>query len=346
MKRSLALLFGLVLAFSLVSGVDAGEKKFRLGFVIRTLDSPYYVALADSVKKLCTEKGWEIDVLDSNVDTEKEAQNVDAFISKGVDLLFLDCVVPDPAVPVINNCAEAGIPVINLDSGVGEGARDVTTVYSDNKQNGRLVGKAYGDFLGKDKPIRAIILSGNKGSVAGTERRTGLFCGILESRLGVGEKEAWDLAYKFEDQLTASGRAANDAAKFSLGGQGWGAWSEEGGLEAAEDLITANMDLTCVLGENDQMLFGAMTALSNAGIENVDIVAAADGAKRAYDLIREGKYFASGENSPYKVAEKGVDIATEILVGGKDPYSYPRITLTEAVAVTKDKVAERYDFGF
>ena len=35
------------------------------------------------------------------------------------------------------------------------------------------------------------------------------------------------------------------------------------------------------------MLFGAMTALENAKIENVDIVAAADGAKRAYDLIKE-----------------------------------------------------------
>ncbi len=32
--------------------------------------------------------------------------------------------------------------------------------------------------------------------------------------------------------------------------------------------------------------------------------------------------------------------------GGKDPYSYPRITMTEAVAVTKDRVDERYEFGF
>ncbi len=145
MKRSLAVLFGLVLAFSMIACAEAGEKQFRLGFVIRTLDSPYYVNLAESVKKLCAAKGWEIDVLDSNVDTEKEAQNVDAFITRGVDLLFLDCVVPDPAVPVINNAAEAGIPVINLDSGVGEGAKDVTTVYSNNEQNGRLVGLSYGN---------------------------------------------------------------------------------------------------------------------------------------------------------------------------------------------------------
>lgn len=346
MRKSFALLVAVLLALSLVGVVRAADKKIKVGFVIRTLDSPYYVALADSIKKLAAAEGWEASVLDSNVDTEKEAQNVEAFVSMGVDLLFLDCVVPDPAVPVINNTVEAGIDVINLDSGVGEGAKDITTVYSNNEQNGRMVGLAYGKKVGKDKPIKAIMLSGNKGSVAGTQRRDGLFCGILESRLGISEKEAWALAQEMEDQLTSTGKAENAKAKFVVAGQGWGAWSEEGGLEAAEDLITANRDLTCVLGENDQMLFGAMTALANAGIDGVDIVAAADGAKRAYDLIREGKYFATGENSPFKVAEKGMEIAKEILIGGKDKKNYPKITMTEAVAVTKDNVDSRYEFGF
>src|SRR5690606_6476789 len=135
-------------------------------------------------------------------------------------------------------------------------------------------------------------------------RRTGLFAGILEGKLGVSEEEAWKLAEEFEEELSSKGKATNEEAKFSVVGQGWGAWTEEEGLAAAEDLITANPDLTTVLGENDQMLFGAMTALENAGIEGVDMVAAADGAQKAFDLIKEGKYFATGLNSPYLVAEK------------------------------------------
>ncbi len=131
-----------------------------------------------------------------------------------------------------------------------------------------------------------------------------------------------------------------------MAGQGWGAWSREGGLAAAEDLITANQDLTCVLAENDQMNFGAMMVLENAGIENVDLVAAADGAKEAYDLIKEGKYFGTGENSPSKVAETGMEIAKEILIDGKDMWGYPDITFTEAFAVTKENVDEHYDYGF
>ncbi|WP_395015341.1 hypothetical protein [Robinsoniella peoriensis] len=58
------------------------------------------------------------------------------------------------------------------------------------------------------------------------------------------------------------------------------------------------------------------------------MVAAADGAKEAYDLIKEGKYFGTGENSPYKVAEKGIEVTKEILVDKKDWKSYEDVILT------------------
>ncbi|MFJ8244865.1 substrate-binding domain-containing protein [Peribacillus asahii] len=353
-KGLFSLLIGLVMAMLLVgcssskesSGEGkSGDDKIKVGFAIKTQDSPYFVSLVEAVKENAEAEGWDVTILDANGDTAKEAENMETFIAQGMDLIFLDSVEPDAAVPSINKAAEAGIGVINLDSGVGEGAKDITTVYSDNKQNGRLVGLVYAEKMG-DKEIKSIILSGAKGNVAGTERRTGLFAGIIEGKTGVTEEEAWKQAEAFDKELTSKGKATNAEAKFTVAGQGWGSWTEEEGLTASEDLITANPDLTTVLGENDQMLFGAMTALANAGIKNVDIVAAADGAKAAYDLIKEGKYFATGENSPYKVAELGVKIAKEILVDGKDMWSYEDITLTEPAAVTKEDVDKFYEFGF
>jgi ribose transport system substrate-binding protein len=323
---------------------EAPAKKIKVGFAIKTQDSPYFVALVDGVKKYAGELGWEVVVLDANGDAQKEAENMETMISQKLDLIFLDSVDPDSCIPSIDKAAEAGIGVINLDSGVN-GGNFITTVYSDNKQNGRAVGLVYAKKMG-DKEIKSILLSGVKGNVAGRERRTGLFAGIIEGKTGVSEADAWKAAEAFENDLVSKGKATNKDAKFTVAGQGWGAWTEEAGLEAAEDLITANKDLNCVLGENDQMLFGAMTALKNANINNVDIVAAADGAKKAYDMIKEGTYFATGENSPVKVSQLGVQIAKEILVDGKDKSSYPKISLTKPAAVTKDNVAEFYDFGF
>lgn len=332
---------------------DSDKKEISVGFAIKTQDSPYFVALVKAVQDLCKKEGWKCTVLDANGDSAKEKENVETFVSQGMDMIFLDAVEPSSAIATIDEAADAGIPVINLDSGGVEDSKQCTTVYSDNKQNGRLCGLAYNEYLkanGKEsQEIKSILLSGSKGNTAGQERRMGLFAGIIEGRTGCTEEEAWDASQKLEDDLTANGKATNADAKFTVAGQGFGNWTKEEGLTVAEDLITANKDLTTILGENDQMLFGGMDALANAGIKGVDIVAAADGAKDAYDAIKkpgENPYIVTGENSPYKVSEKGIEIAKEILVDGKDWKSYDPVTLTEAVAVTKDNVDERYDFGF
>lgn len=351
MKRNTRVTVGIAVAATMVgaiAGCSSGggdDDVIEIGFALKSQDAPYFVSLAEAVQKTAEEKGWKVTVLDANGDAEKESANIDTFVAQGKDLIFADTVDDDSAVPAINRAAESEIPVINLDSGVSENAENVTTVYSDNKQNGRLVGLAYAEAMGDDD-IEAIIVSGAKGNVAGLERRTGLFAGILEGRLGVGEDEAWAAAEEFENELSSRGSAANEEAGFRVVGQGWGNWTEELGLTESEDLITANPGITTVLGENDSMLFGARTALANAGVDDVDLVAAADGAKEAFDLIREGQYFATGLNSPTLVAEGGIDIASQILEDGADPESFDEITLTEPAAVTSENVDEYYDLGF
>ena len=327
------------------AGGEAGGDQIRIGFAQKTVDSPYFVALVDAVERYAAELGWVVTTLTADDDIQTESENMDALIAMNKDLIFLNSVDPIAAIAVIGRAYDAGIRVINLDSGVDDAARHITTVYSNNLQNGRLVGLAYAEYRG-DEPILAVILSGMRGNIGGQQRRTGLFAGIIEGRLGISEAEALVLAEQFNNDLTNLGRAENAEANFIVAGQGWGGWTVESGLEAAEDLITANPTLTTVLGENDQMLFGAMTALDNAGITGVNIVAAADGALRAYDYIREGRYFATGENSPFLVGRLGVEVARQVLVDGVDPDTIPRTTHTDAIAVTIYNVDERYQFGF
>jgi ribose transport system substrate-binding protein len=331
-------------------GQQGGASKISVGIVMKTRTSPYFTYLANTLRDECQKLGWDVTLLDSNDDTTTEANNMDSLINKKVKLIFMDCIEPDAVVPAINRAADAGIPVINVDSGVGTGAKDVTTVYADNKENGRAVGIAYIKIVGKDKQLNGIILSGMKGNIAGQERRTGLFAGIIQGRLGLSPAAAWTEAEKFNDELTRTGKAENTAAKFRVLGQGWGNWGKEGGLAAGEDLITANKSvINLMMAENDEMNLGARNALINAGLLDVDIIAAADGSKLAYDLIKTGekpKYIATGENSPSKVALKAIEIAKEILLNGKDPWSYPDITLTDAFGVTADIVDAHYNYGF
>lgn len=330
---------------------DAAGESFSVGFALRTANGSYYAAIGEVVKAKCEELGWECTILDANNDTTKELENMESLAASGVDLIFLDCVDPSAATASQKVAADVGIPLINLDSGVDDMSMQITTVYSNNEQNGLEVGKYYAATLADDFEISAVMLSGNTGSIAGTQRRDGMFAGIIMERTGCTEEEAWTAAEEMEASLVSTGKASNADAKFTITGQGWGNWTIDEGLIAAEDLITANPSLNLIMGENDPMLIGALTALDNAGITygaegTVQLISAADGSKDGYDRVKAGDIMAIGENSPSKIGELGVEIAKDILVNGASPDSYEDITMTEAVAVTADNVEERYEFGF
>jgi ribose transport system substrate-binding protein len=170
--------------------------------------------------------------------------------------------------------------------------------------------------------------------------------GLIGSRAGLDEAAAWEAAEAMNTELTDKGKAYNEAADFYILGQGWGNWTSEEGLPAAEDLLTANKDvINLLLGENDNMLLGAMTAVENMGLdEQVWIAAAADGQKEAYELIKADTiYLATGLNAPPVIAEGAVKIAVDILVNGVDPESYELVTKTPPAAITIENVDEFYD---
>lgn len=354
MKKCLlvvALCITLVGSLLISRGYAADKKFFKVGFSTITMNGDYFVSLAQALKDGCQTEGLiaspdDLLVLNADGDTAAEIKNIDSFIVQQYDLLFVDSTNPDDVVAMIDNAAAAGVTVICVDSYVN-GGNKVTIVYSDNLQNGRKVGIEFVKEVG-DMDIYSIMLSGVKGNTAGEERRVGIMCGILETRLGVPEADAWKLAYQMNGDLIKSGFAENKDAKFVIAGQGWGNWSIQDIMKDANDLIVKTYGkLNTIFAENDQMLYGGMQAAADAGLDKgIYYAAAADGQKQTYDLIKEGKVVAVGENSPVKIGELAARVAREVLVDGKDPKGYPETLTTDAVAVTKGNVEERYEFGF
>jgi|GEM_PF-338169 len=339
------------------SQVKKGDGTFKVGIAMKTQDGPYFVALSDSVVKYCVTAGLvksksDVTVLNANMDVQAQSANFETFITQKYNLIFCDCIDPDNVIADEQKAVAAGIPVINIDSGINDPTAATTTVYSDNKQNGRACGLAFAKSMG-DKEIYSIMLSGEKGNVAGNERRQGLICGVLEQRLGISEAEAWKLTAKADEELLNNGSYTNADAKFTIAGQGWGNWTVNDIMNDADDLIVkTGSKLNTMFGENDQMLFGGMQAAENAGLTNINYVAAADGAQEAYDYIKgdkttkSGTYFCTGENSPVIVARTAVEVGREVLVDGRKADDIPDVIKTPAVCVTKDNVADHYAYGF
>ncbi len=324
---------------------------FKVGFSAITLNGDFFTTMADALQQACYDEGLiaapeDLLVLNANSNTSDEIANMDTFIAQSYDLIFVDSTNPDDIVPLINQANEAGATVICIDSYVNGGDK-VTVVYSDNKQNGRRVGLAFAEEMG-DQEIYSIMLSGVKGNVAGEERRVGIMCGVLEARLGILEDEAWDMAYKMNDELIGGGFTENKDAKFTIAGQGWGNWNVQDIMADANDLIVKTYGkLNTVFAENDQMLFGGMQAAEDAGLkEGIHYAAAADGEKKTCDYIKDGKVVAVGQNSPVLISKLAAQIAREVLVDGKDSKGYPDTVTTDPVAITKENVDAEYDNCF
>ncbi len=289
----------------------------KVGIAMYTLSAPYFAAQLAAAADEAKKAGCEVSQSDGQNDMGKQIADIEDMVAKGVNLLILNPRDPEGLVAAANAATKAGVKVVVMDSSINPKAHVVTQVRSSNDQNGFLVGEWLAKKM-EGKPIKMILLSGSQGNEVGRDRRLGVFKGLLEG------------------QLVDDGHAG-----FEVLGQGWGAWSTDGGLKAAEDQLQAHPDANVILGENDSMVLGAIKALEAANKKGVLVLAAADGQKEALELIKEGKYGATGLNDPALVARTAVDIGVKALKGDL-PADFPKLVLTKPDVITQENVDKYY----
>src|SRR5690606_19081024 len=126
---------------------------------------------------------------------------------------------------------------------------------------------------------------------------------------------------------------------FSIVAQGWGGWNNNGGLKAMEDILVAHPYVNVLLAENDAMALGAMKVIKQMEKENQVLVLGFDGQKEAYEMISDGRFAATAQNSPKILGETMIEVITRHL-NGEDVN---KVNYTPSVLVTKSNVHQFYD---
>jgi ribose transport system substrate-binding protein len=319
LKSLLTSVAGATLACAALGALAPAEAAgCKVGIAMYTLSAPYFAAQLDAAQKKAKELGCDVTSSDGQNDMLKQIADVEDMVAKGINVLILNPRDPKGLIPAANAATAAGVKVISMDSTLDPSANFITEVQSSNQQNGELVG----EWLAKKmagKHMKIALLSGQQGNLAGLERRQGVFRGISEQQL----------------------RQSN-TVDIEVVGQGWGAWAQEDGQKAMEDLLTAHKDINVVLGENDSMVLGARLALQAAGrLDQVLLVAAADGQKEALKMIKDGGYGATGLNDPALVANTAVDIGVKAL-NGQLPKDFSKATYTTPAVIDQTNVDKYY----
>lgn len=303
------------------SGATADEsgalKSCLIGYSMYTLGSPYFVAQANAVEEEAKARGCEIISINADDDMNKQLADVEDLLAKNIDLLLLNPKDPKGLIPATKAATEAGVPVIIIDSNIDPSADYVTTVQSNNYGGAFLIGQYIAKEMG-DTPIKLAYIGGVQSNPADLDRRDGVFTGIIEGQL-----------------------SAMNKTQFEIVTQGWGQFYTEGGMKAAEDVITAHKEINVIYAMNDPMLLGVLKALEQAGIrDQIQVIAGFDGMKEVLKMVKEGDVSATGLNSPTEIGETAVDIGIRYLQGER---GFDRLIRTPPMAITEENVDEYYD---
>ena len=189
-RRTLAGLLMLVVAVSVgiwvqgkfIDAVRLPTHTRMIGATYTTLSDPFYETINDEIQMQIKSNGDLLLVRDPGQDQERQNQEIEDMLNKGIELLIVNPVDYVGVTPALEKAREKGVPVILIDSKVDDPELVTCTITSNNYGAGLLDAR---HLISQTKSARIVLLS-NSDSFSSWDRLSG-FCQILELRDCGGE---------------------------------------------------------------------------------------------------------------------------------------------------------------
>ena len=342
MKKTLAMLTGLAMAFSLTAcggsttaattaaaaettaaaqteaekapeteAEKSGNDKLVVGFAQIGQESGWRDAETNDVQWYAARNTDTIELTfaDAQQKQENQIKAIRNFIEMGVDVIVFPPVVETGWEAVLTECQEAGIPGILGDRGIDASAGDdlyTTMIASDHVWAGEQAAIVMNDLLGgKGKVVE---LEGTVGASAAVQRKKG-----------------------FDEYI-----AANCPDIEILDSQ-TGDFTRSMGKEVMESFLKTYDDIDAVFCHNDDMALGAIEAIKEAGKkpgEDIKIIGV-DGVKGAFEAILAGEMNCTVECTPI-LAEQIFETAAKL----KNGETVDKWIMSADGVYTSDKVTQ------
>lgn len=284
MKKFLSIILTIIMSAMTLVGCqqksDSSVKK--IGFIVSTLNNPFFVDLKSGIEERAKELGYEVVVLDSQNDPAKEVSNMEDLTVKDVDIVLLNPVDSDSAVASVMIANNYELPVVTVDR-AANGGEVVTHIASDNAVGGSMAAQYLIDQLGGKGNI--VELEGTAGSSAARDRGQGFDDKIAESNMNIIAKQIAD-------------------------------FDRTQGLTVMENILQSKKNIDAVFAQNDEMALGAQKALEDMGMKGVLIVGF-DATDDAVEAVKNGTMAATVAQQPLLIGEAAVNAIDKILKGDK-----------------------------
>ena len=113
----------------------------QFGVSYMTMNNSFYTVIQNSLTTAVEGKGGSLILRDPVLDANKQIAQIEEFIEREVDGIFLNPVDSEKVIPVLEKAAANHIPVVIIDSSVNSTTAVQCSIYSDNYQAGVLCAK-------------------------------------------------------------------------------------------------------------------------------------------------------------------------------------------------------------
>ncbi|MCI1956741.1 MAG: sugar ABC transporter substrate-binding protein [Oscillospiraceae bacterium] len=284
-----------------VSQADAVGKSGgkKIGFAPTTMNNPYWVCIANTVKQQVEAKGDTFISVDPQNDQSKMNDQIGDLVAQGIDALLVAPVDSAGVKTALEQCKQKNIPVVNFDTPVKDKDMVSTIVASDNYNAGVVVAK---DMMSK-------LPKGSK--IAIMHSPVGQAC---IDRVNGFKKTVGDY---FDIVSTLDGKGDTGVT-----------------LPLAEDVIQSTPDLKAFFAVNDPSAIGCSQALRAHNITGKVLVYGVDGNPTVKAKIKDGSITGTGAQSPKTMGKKSIEAAYD-LIGGK---TVEKTITVQTFLITKDNV--------
>ncbi|MCM1257294.1 MAG: ABC transporter substrate-binding protein [Roseburia sp.] len=318
-----------ILAVFLLSGCGSGEEAenvkppiiraqmektesalLNVGFIQTGKESDWRDANTnDFLQTFTRERGYNLIYIDGNSDPARQVKAAYDLIAQEVDYMIIDPIVEDGWEDVFLEAEKEGIPIIVSDRQVNVKASHYACwVGSDFHKEGENAIRWLETHLAEkgreEEEIKIVLLEGTEGATATIGRTQGIY-DRLESHPN------WKIV-------------AQESGNFTQGE----------GMEVMEEILKQNIEFDVLISENDNMMFGAMKAMKQQGIEygrEGVITISFDALKEALIKIVGGELLVTVECNPL-IAELSAEAIQDLEQGKR----IEKVNFVEEMVFTRE----------
>jgi ribose transport system substrate-binding protein len=254
-----------------------------IGMVQINQTAAFFTEMNKGAEEAAAEVGCELTIANANNDSAKQANDIENFITQGVNGLIVVAIDVNGVLPGVQAAMEAGIKVVAIDAALEEGSYD-TFVGVDNANAGAQIGQWAIDN------------------------------GYAEGSYGVvGAKNSF-----IQNQREDAFRAAVDAAGATFTQSVSGDNVQEQAADAATNLVTAQPDLSFIYTTGEPATVGVVAAL---GENSSTKVIGWDLTAEVIAGLDSGTVVGVVQQNPYQEGIEGVKEIFALL-GGAEPKGF------------------------